>query len=127
MVMYYQVHGTAGQRVRRVEFAELPTTLSGKIRRVELRGNEDQTHPSGDAATRNPNEYLRSTTRLDNRGECIPGMTIHQAKGKEWPAVGVRLNSAQINRIQTGLSETSTEDRAIYVALTPACECARLV
>ncbi len=30
------------QRVRRLEFAELPKTISGKIRRVELRGREEQ-------------------------------------------------------------------------------------
>ena len=29
------------QRVRRIEFAELPKTISGKIRRVELRGREN--------------------------------------------------------------------------------------
>jgi acetyl-CoA synthetase len=29
------------KRVRRIEFAELPKTISGKIRRVELRGRED--------------------------------------------------------------------------------------
>jgi acetyl-CoA synthetase len=28
------------QRIRRLEFAELPKTISGKIRRVELRGRE---------------------------------------------------------------------------------------
>ena len=28
------------QRVRRIEFYELPKTISGKIRRVELRGRE---------------------------------------------------------------------------------------
>jgi acetyl-CoA synthetase len=30
------------QRIRRLEFAELPKTISGKIRRVELRGREGQ-------------------------------------------------------------------------------------
>jgi acetyl-CoA synthetase len=30
------------KRVRRLEFAELPKTISGKIRRVELRGQEEQ-------------------------------------------------------------------------------------
>jgi acetyl-CoA synthetase len=30
------------QRVRRIEFAELPKTISGKIRRVELRAREDE-------------------------------------------------------------------------------------
>ena len=41
------------QRVRRLEFAELPKTISGKIRRVELRGRENahaeaQTRPDGE-------------------------------------------------------------------------------
>ncbi|GAA4590464.1 AMP-binding protein [Planotetraspora phitsanulokensis] len=33
------------QRVRRIEFSELPKTLSGKIRRVELRGRENEARP----------------------------------------------------------------------------------
>jgi acetyl-CoA synthetase len=32
------------KRVRRLEFAELPKTISGKIRRVELRGREEAAH-----------------------------------------------------------------------------------
>ncbi len=35
------------QRVRRIEFAELPKTISGKIRRVELRAREEE--PAADA------------------------------------------------------------------------------
>jgi len=35
-------HLSPWQRVRRIEFAELPKTISGKIRRVELRGREEQ-------------------------------------------------------------------------------------
>lgn len=34
-------------KVRRVEFFELPKTISGKIRRVELRRREEQAHRSG--------------------------------------------------------------------------------
>ncbi|MGY1742319.1 MULTISPECIES: AMP-binding protein [unclassified Blastococcus] len=34
-------------RVRRLEFAELPKTISGKIRRVELREREEQLAPAG--------------------------------------------------------------------------------
>jgi len=37
------------KRVRRLEFADLPKTISGKIRRVELRAQETARH-SGDAA-----------------------------------------------------------------------------
>lgn len=38
------------KRVRRLEFAELPKTISGKIRRVELRGREVELHGSGATA-----------------------------------------------------------------------------
>jgi acetyl-CoA synthetase len=42
------------KRVRRVEFAELPKTISGKIRRVELRGQENERAGNGTAAARDP-------------------------------------------------------------------------
>lgn len=64
--------------------------------------------------------------RLNNSG-CVPGMTIHQAKGKEWATVGVRLKPAQVDRLRVGLTETNPDDRALYVALTRARELARLV
>ena len=35
------------QRIRRLEFADLPKTISGKIRRVELRGREQGLHAAG--------------------------------------------------------------------------------
>jgi acetyl-CoA synthetase len=37
------------KRIRRIEFHELPKTLSGKIRRVELRAREDEIHGGGQA------------------------------------------------------------------------------
>jgi acetyl-CoA synthetase len=43
------------KRVRRIEFADLPKTISGKIRRVELRGAEQQRSPA--ASVRHPNEW----------------------------------------------------------------------
>src|SRR3954454_24069434 len=43
------------KRVRRIEFAELPKTISGKIRRVELRGAERQNRAEG--AGRGPREF----------------------------------------------------------------------
>ena len=60
-------------------------------------------------------------------GTCIPGMTIHQAKGREWNAVGVRLKQAQKDRLRRGLSENNPDDRALYVALTRARENVRIV
>ncbi|MCW0216355.1 MAG: AMP-binding protein [Pseudonocardia sp.] len=37
------------KRIRRLEFAELPKTISGKIRRVELRGREGELHADPEA------------------------------------------------------------------------------
>jgi acetyl-CoA synthetase len=47
------------KRVRRIEFAELPKTISGKIRRVQLRGTEESRHGSGapTGAGREPAEF----------------------------------------------------------------------
>ncbi|CCH80444.1 AMP-dependent synthetase and ligase [Nostocoides japonicum T1-X7] len=42
ILAYAREHLSPWQRVRRVEFAELPKTISGKIRRVELRGREEE-------------------------------------------------------------------------------------
>jgi acetyl-CoA synthetase len=44
------------KRIRRLEFAELPKTISGKIRRVELRAAEQRRDPQ----SRRPNEWLES-------------------------------------------------------------------
>ncbi|CAA9382746.1 MAG: Acetyl-CoA synthetase [uncultured Pseudonocardia sp.] len=43
------------KRVRRLEFGELPKTISGKIRRVELRGRETELH--ADPAAAPPGEF----------------------------------------------------------------------
>jgi acetyl-CoA synthetase len=42
ILTYAREHLSPWQRVRRIEFAELPKTISGKIRRVELRGQEEE-------------------------------------------------------------------------------------
>jgi acetyl-CoA synthetase len=48
----------AYKRVRRLEFADLPKTISGKIRRVELRAKETERHKAdGDGAARAPGEF----------------------------------------------------------------------
>ncbi len=48
-------HLASYKRIRRLEFAELPKTISGKIRRVELRGREADLH--ADASAVPPGEY----------------------------------------------------------------------
>jgi acetyl-CoA synthetase len=55
ILAYARKNLAAYKRVRRIEFAELPKTISGKIRRVELRGHEEVAHGAdagADASTR---------------------------------------------------------------------------
>jgi acetyl-CoA synthetase len=49
------------QRVRRIEFAALPKTISGKIRRVELRADERDKH--ADPTVRPAGEYYEEDVR----------------------------------------------------------------
>jgi acetyl-CoA synthetase len=53
ILAYARKNLAAYKRVRRIEFAELPKTISGKIRRVELRGREQEVHgaEAGDSAS----------------------------------------------------------------------------
>ncbi|WP_067574530.1 AMP-binding protein [Nocardia acidivorans] len=51
---YARDHLAPYLRVRRVEFIELPKTISGKIRRVDLRRREEQAHAAGEQI---PTEY----------------------------------------------------------------------
>lgn len=44
ILAYAREHLAPYMRIRRLEFTDLPKTISGKIRRVELRGRE---HPDG--------------------------------------------------------------------------------
>jgi acetyl-CoA synthetase len=47
ILAYAREHLPAYNRIRRLEFAELPKTISGKIRRVELREREEKLAGSG--------------------------------------------------------------------------------
>jgi len=54
ILRYCREHLASYKRVRRIEFAELPKTISGKIRRVELRGTETNRAETG---VRRPGEF----------------------------------------------------------------------
>jgi len=58
ILRYAREHLAPYKRVRRIEFAELPKTISGKIRRVDLRAREREVHGTGtDPAARAPREF----------------------------------------------------------------------
>lgn len=50
----------------------------------------------------------------------IPGLTVFQAKGREWERVGVTLYRPQIDALKSGLHELEEEHCIIYVAITRA-------
>jgi len=53
---HIRAHLAPFKRVRRLEFADLPKTISGKIRRVDLRRREAERH-AGRAAARAAHEF----------------------------------------------------------------------
>jgi len=69
---------------------------------------------------------IRLSERLAG-ADVIPGLTIHQAKGREWSQVGVALSDPERARLAKGLEQDSEDDRALYVALTRARHETRLV
>jgi DNA helicase-2/ATP-dependent DNA helicase PcrA len=71
-------------------------------------------------------ELLLALSKRLGRSHLVPGMTVHQAKGREWNSVSVHLTPGQTGRLATGLMQDQAGDRAIYVALTRARERVRL-
>lgn len=72
-------------------------------------------------------EALVALSRRLEKLRLVPGMTVHQAKGREWTNVGLHLAAAQRARLASGLEEGRAGDREIYVAVTRAKNSVRLV
>ncbi|MGO1756021.1 MAG: AMP-binding protein [Brevibacterium aurantiacum] len=66
ILAYCREHLAPYKRIRRLEFSELPKTISGKIRRVELRAREDQLHPFSGKPVVEGKEY--ADTDFDLKG-----------------------------------------------------------
>src|SRR5690606_24748385 len=60
-------------------------------------------------------ERLRLLAERLASPRSVPGMTVHQAKGGEWPHVGLRLNGDEANRLAVGLDPHLEADRVVYV------------
>lgn len=59
--------------------------------------------------------------RLQNAHErLVPGLTCHQAKGREWDRVGMRLEESDAAVLRKGLDPADEAHRSLYVALTRA-------
>lgn len=62
--------------------------------------------------------WLRERLELD--GGLVLGLSVHQAKGREWNTVGVALKPSHLEHLSNGLSHTETTHRELYVACTRA-------
>jgi DNA helicase-2/ATP-dependent DNA helicase PcrA len=64
-------------------------------------------------------QLSRLAARL-KEAAVIPGLTVFQAKGREWERVGVVLSRAQLAALASGLRALEEEHCIIYVAITRA-------
>ncbi|MGQ4353106.1 UvrD-helicase domain-containing protein [Streptomyces drozdowiczii] len=62
---------------------------------------------------------LRTRLQQPSRRPVL-GLTCHQAKGREWDHVGVRLEPTDVQALRQGLAHTNEDHRMLYVALTRA-------
>jgi DNA helicase-2/ATP-dependent DNA helicase PcrA len=58
--------------------------------------------------------------RIVYHGRLVPGLTTHQAKGREWNAVGVHLTPSERQALADGLTVHEDTHRKLYVACTRA-------
>ena len=72
-------------------------------------------------------DRLGALARRVRAGDVVPGMTIHQAKGREWNRVGVRLTDGEVGILGGGLDPAVESNRALYVALTRARDAVTLI
>jgi DNA helicase-2/ATP-dependent DNA helicase PcrA len=83
-----------------------------------LTGETDTAFPQVRANYTKRLGWLRE--RLAFSGDVVAGMTVHQAKGREWNLVGVALQDSHIEHLQRGLSSAESLHRQLYVACTRA-------
>ncbi|WP_159813739.1 UvrD-helicase domain-containing protein [Actinomyces sp. zg328] len=72
---------------------------------------------------RKESDFRMQLSRLAERlrlPSLIPGLTVFQAKGREWERVGVVLSQDQVDALKSGLDEHEEEDCITYVAITRA-------
>jgi DNA helicase-2/ATP-dependent DNA helicase PcrA len=98
-------HATAALALLRTMLTEMGSRRFPKLKETEEAGRV---------------ELLGALGRRLGKAHLIPGMTIHQAKGREWANVGVHLLPNEEHQLTAGLSQERPSDRALYVALTRA-------
>ncbi len=85
-------------------YARLVLVISGVSPRPMRKAHHAHTSRLADTAA-----------RLRYGGQLVPGLTTHQAKGREWDRVGLRLSDGEQAALNGGLSESSDTHRKLYV------------
>ena len=116
----------AGQRLRfllqdvvaslasTTDIAEIWTSLNSVIAQETDRPLPRRRHPRHTARLHDLRARLHSASRV------VPGLTAHQAKGREWDAVGVLLTDPERESLRRCLTSAKEDHRKLYVALTRA-------
>ena len=100
---------TSGRPALNIAYAQLATVIRGISSR--------SMRPAHVAHT---SRLAEISKRITFTGRPVPGLTTHQAKGREWEAVGVRLSASEVAALYGGLSVEEDTHRKLYVACTRA-------
>jgi DNA helicase-2/ATP-dependent DNA helicase PcrA len=72
------------------------------------------------ARANHTNRLAELAKRVLYPGQLIPGLTTHQAKGREWDVVGTCLSDSDRKALVSGLQVEMDSHRQLYVACTRA-------
>ena len=89
ILRYAREHLAPYKRIRRLEFAELPKTISGKIRRVELRSRASTTRGRAVSSARRTSPTSRRDCQRRSRTTCPQPIVDSRAPTPRNRCVGV--------------------------------------
>jgi len=104
-----------------------PVALQALRQAVIQLGGARRPRAGGAESEQRQIDRLGALARRVRAGDVVPGMTIHQAKGREWNQVGVRLTDGEVGILGGGLDPAVESNRALYVALTRARNAVTLI
>lgn len=74
-----------------------------------------------------PHGRIKDLRRRLGRPDLVHGMSVHQAKGREWHDVGLILKPEERGYLKYGLRDDKPKHRPLYVAVTRARRSVRVI